>query len=340
MKELCYRNNPKSLFRKYSRLITSLTKHQAFRDFVMDGTMPLSQEKLGLFLPNGYHLQPIQIGKNKWQGKMVVTTRAVYFPKLYFSLLKLDLMLERWSLSFEDQQTVLLMDIGLKRYSFEYPRIFLAQSTFNPDANPETTSVDGEATEGTDNQTWATKHDAADGTTANDSSTSFNIYLATGTASGWLNLRRTFTLFDSSSLPDNATIDTTTKVRLYVSSKDTDVALTGMRIVTTTPASNTAIVAADYDQLGTIAQAPDLATASVTAGAYNDFDLNATGDSNVSLTGITKFGCRFVADADNSEPTRPGNGIDGSFICDSAEGTNKPQLVVDYTVGGSYSFFM
>lgn len=326
--ELCYRNNPKSLFRKYARLITSLTKHQAFRDFVMDGTMPLP-DKIALLLPNGYHEH---LGGNHY--RMTVTTRAVYSPKLYFSLLKLDLMLDRWALSFEDQQTVLLMDLGLKRYSFEYPQIFLAQETFNPNASPESTSVDGYAARVT-TEIWATIRAGA-GTTADDLGVSLFCQYSTGTAPNWGSFYRTFTLFDTSSLPDNAVIDSA--IQSFYTVTDGNFAVS-LRIVTTTPASNTAIVAADYSQTDTVAQATDRTTASMAINQYNDWTLNATGLGNISKTGITKFGLRVVGDADNVEPT-PGDGQTSNMReHQTAEDTNKPKLVVTYTVPGGAQVF-
>lgn len=328
MKAFCYANNSKSLFRKYAKLVTWFANTSMGREYL---GLDFDQE-IGLFLPNGYHKI-----LDKKTRQATFFTRAIYSPKLYLSLLKLDLMLDRWQLSFEDQSAIILMDLGLRKYSFEYPRVFLTISTFNPDADPETTSVDGRVFRDGVNETWATIHDALDGTGAQDSLTAgqHTMVGASLTTNQWRELYRGFLLFDSSSLPDTANIDNA-NIQLYINSKVSTLGGT-MEIVTSTPASNTALAAADYDQMGAVRQATGIAYASLTTGAYNTFNFNATGISNISKTGISKFGERHSNDVDNSPPTWS-SGANTSDNSDWAEGTNKPKLVVEYNKIGGFPF--
>ena len=67
--------------------------------------------------------------------------------------------------------------------------------------------------------------------------------------------------------------------------------------------------------------------------AYNDFTLNATGISNVSKTGVSKFGLRNPEyDVANSAPANPGGAVQNTLVChydaDRTGTTNDPKLTV------------
>lgn len=211
----------------------------------------------------------------------------------------------------------------------------MAVSTFFPDADPETTSVDGRVQEST-GQEWADiRSDVGD--TANDTNDNVGVAYSIQTVGPpvlWRAWSRGIFLFDTSSIPDSATIDSATFELVAISKTDnfTD----SMSMVTSAPASNTALVAGDFDSLGTTKQASDITIASITADSstFTAFTLNATGLSNISKTGVTKFGVRGTADNDNNEPT----GTDDEkteVIWASAEeqlsGDKRPKLVVTHT---------
>lgn len=317
--ELSYVNNPKSLFRKYSKLVTWFANTPMGREY-----LKLDSE-IALLLPNGYHRK---VGKNKYEATFY--TRAEYAPKLLPALVVLD-RARSLIKGFEEAKKLLTWNLG---YSHKFQ---MATATFNPNANPETTSVDGYAAR-VATEIWATIRAGA-GTTADDLGTSLFCQYSTGTAPNWSAFYRTFTLFDTSSLGASAVISSA--VQSFYTVTDGNFAVS-LRLVTTTPASNTAIVAADFSQQGTVAQATDRTTASMTLNAYNDWTLNATGLGNISKTGITKFGLRVVGDADNVEPT-PGDGLTSNMReHQSTDAANKPKLVVTYTVpatpSGSFNF--
>jgi len=208
-------------------------------------------------------------------------------------------------------------------------------STFFPDASPETTSVDGRVERSpTPAESWASIRDGV-GNGAGDADTRTLIRIAKAGAGSYDTLARYIALFDTSSLPDNDTIDAVTFEGVVIDKSDTLTPAGQIALVTSTPASNTALVTGDYAQLGTVDQAADVTIASITADSatYNVWTLNATGRGNISNTGITKFGLRQIADADNVEPT--GTSGDNYIRLANADedlaGDKRPKLVVTHT---------
>lgn len=206
--------------------------------------------------------------------------------------------------------------------------------TKNPDADPETSTVDGSVNYvATGGETFATVHDAADGTASVNSG-------ATGIPAcqllaGNYTIRRIFALYDTSALGASASISAGV-MSSYVNSKvnlDND-GDDWINIVQSNPASNTNLVVGDYDQCGDAVSNPTegatrIDIGSITTSAYNDWTLNATGLGWISKTGITKLGMREGHDAINSAPASV-----NSITIRLAEDTNgTPQkLVVTYTL--------
>lgn len=212
--------------------------------------------------------------------------------------------------------------------------------TFNPNANPETTSVDGRVGLVSASSSWAGLHDSTNGSVAADADTNELVTRIVASAAGnnWDAIHRAFFLFDTSSIPDSATILSAT-FELYITAKTTTLAAQSLVLVTSTPASNTALVTDDYEQVGTTAQSDTLALASVTTSAYNLLTLNAAGLASISKTGVTKFGLRLEADRANAEPTWASS-AQADISADFADGTNDPKLNVTYSQPmGSPLFF-
>lgn len=218
--------------------------------------------------------------------------------------------------------------------------VFAAVSTFYPNPDVETTSVDGYVV--ADGGSWASVRGAATGSTVNSSSPNFTISvysIDTGPPYYIIasSVTRAFFLFDTSTLPDLAIISDAT-LSLYATSKsinDNDGDDTA-NIVTSTPATNTNLVLADYNQTGTVLQAPakDISS-NVTLSTYNAFVFNSTGIGNVSLTGVSKFALREGHDLINSVPLASN---DAAFSSAEASGTSQdPKLEVTYTTD-SFSF--
>lgn len=222
-------------------------------------------------------------------------------------------------------------------------------STFYPNADVESTSVDGSSSynDGTNPGTvWATMRDAATGTGVNDATSPDTIFTRT-TFVEWRNIGRAFLLFDTSTIGsdtiDSATIsvnpDEVFNVNTTASWTKTVV------LVASTPASNTAITTADYDQFGTT-QLSDSSydTSTLGVGSYASLTLNATGRAAVNGSGISKFGLRTGNDNANSEPT-DSDGTDryeGMSIksAETAGTTADPKLVVVHSAVSSGKNFL
>jgi hypothetical protein len=103
-------------------------------------------------------------------------------------------------------------------------------------------------------------------------------------------------------------------------------------VCSSAPASNTVLVAGDFDSLGATAFATAIAYAAWSTAGFNDFTLNASGVANISLTGVSKFGARnFNYDAINNAPPWVSLGLSRTQFA-TADSANDPKLVVTYTL--------
>lgn len=154
-----------------------------------------------------------------------------------------------------------------------------------------------------DDSTWDASHDA----TAGDSVDTGFFYIGVNHAGSTKRIMRGFFSFDTSSIPDNATI-ISASLRIYIiavgdSDNDGD---DWINVVgPTTQADPTAIVTADFDQCGSIDNPTEGSTrkdlSSLSADTYLTFDLNATGLTWVSKTGYTLLGMREGHDATDQD---------------------------------------
>ena len=106
----------------------------------------------------------------------------------------------------------------------------------------------------------------------------------------YFNLLRSIICFDATPIADTDTIDSAT-LSLYGFLKQDGLGkLPTTDIYTSTPASTSNLVIADYSQTGNVSQtgAP-ITYANFTVGAFNNYAFNATGIANISKTAISKF---------------------------------------------------
>ncbi len=218
--------------------------------------------------------------------------------------------------------------------------------TVYPDASTGGTTVDGDVGEqslaGT---TWPSITGAA-GDQHSDTSALIRTYYqyADSGEPDFSLLYRGILLFDTSSLGSDATVSSAT-VSLFGQAKYNQSSSEGsghpdstsINVYTSTPASDNDLANADYAQIGTTAQATAIEYSSFSASGYNNFTLNATGLSNISKTGITKFGTR-EASYDVTGTTPPCAGfctteVEGYifYSADQAGTDNDPKLVINYT---------
>lgn len=212
---------------------------------------------------------------------------------------------------------------------------------YNPDANPETSSVDGYVNFFDSNgQSWSSAvADAGDG--ADDSN---DDYCFNGKPVGWRcdgdtneydTLSRGVFLFDTSSLPDGCSV-ISAALSLYGFDKDNEGSWTTyINIYSSNPVSDTALEAGDYDSLGTTAFCDDeISYTNWSETGYNEFVLNSTGLAVISKTGVSKFGARTSHDVEDTDPgwTAGGEGLTfGIYMAEKGEGY-EPTLLVTYGV--------
>lgn len=205
--------------------------------------------------------------------------------------------------------------------------------TVYPDADTETSTVDGRvAQSGGTSDSWSSRRSGA-GNYFEDNTSPANAPLAQAhtTTNNWQFLSRGIFLFDTSSLPDGSTISSATFSN-YVTTRQTT-SNVGVNVVSSTPASNTALVNGDYTQTGSTKFSTVIRVNDMSTNAYADFALNASGLTNISKTGISKFGTRLEEDLDNSSPTWSSNALMGTQIsfAEHTGTTQDPKLVVIYT---------
>jgi hypothetical protein len=204
-------------------------------------------------------------------------------------------------------------------------------STFYP-------SLDGWVADSASNVTFTTLVNAAGG--FSDDSSPTNFYLAIMSAGNvtdrWNNLYRGVALFDTQTLPDGDAIDSAVLGTRGKSRGQGAGALT-LNVYTSAPASDSALVAGDYDSLGTTALSDTGITyAAYSTVGYNNFALNATGIAQIDKTGISKFGFRDQTyDATDTAPGTWASTYDSYFHSWPVEETNptehRPKLVVTHT---------
>jgi hypothetical protein len=127
---------------------------------------------------------------------------------------------------------------------------------------------------------------------------------------------------------------TAASIGLYFTSSLTNLGEADFDIVSSTPASDTVLADSDFLNVGGTPFS-SIARASLTTSAYNTFSLDASGLSNISKTGISKFGSRLSWDTDNSFGGIWGSGLvlrmrasDGGV----AGTTQDPKIDITYTL--------
>lgn len=215
---------------------------------------------------------------------------------------------------------------------YENPQIRFLESTFNPVAGANS-PVDGyvERDVAPSAQTWSQVRDGA-GTAGYPSVVVNRIWSNTGSSSPyWYQIQRTVMLFDTSSLTASAVISTAV-LSIYGQNNYSGLGSVAVQMISCTPASDSNLVAGDYNTMGSTTFG-NIAAGSFSTSAYNDVTLNASGISNISLTNISKFAAINDWDYTNTPPTWAADNTNRySYAADN--GTNIPKLVVTFTLGG------
>lgn len=199
-----------------------------------------------------------------------------------------------------------------------------ATDIFNPDAHPETSTVDGMVILDTTTQSYASIIAAA-GSSSDDSGTTGQVVMISSTTTDeYTSCRKFVALFPTSAIPDGASIISAT-VELYATAKVTQMVAQTV-VVATNPSSDTALASGDYAGITVTAQSNTIAVSAISTSAYNLYTLNATGLAAINKTGITKFGLMLEEPTWVSDKT-----VNTTF--QTAENSNPPKLNITYSIG-------
>jgi len=237
-----------------------------------------------------------------------------------------------------------------------YPVYTDTTTTVYPDADTESTSVDGYVYTYNQSNNWDTEHDRSASNYVQHSNTTLPLgYLRSnvGSPAGNIGLYRWFMLFDTSGIDDDDEISAATLSFYGISTAtnnvyggDTEVSVQTCSVVQSSPASNTNLVVEDFDQCGDVDD-PDEGIDSGerfdpysdwSTSQYNDIDLNSTGIGWIAKDGITKLGVRNMPDITDDDI--------GTFRynhymnCGSADqsGTSKdPKLTVTHAAATTFT---
>lgn len=209
---------------------------------------------------------------------------------------------------------------------------FGSSSSFSPDADPETTSVDGSTQRRVTGapEVWAILHASA-GNVAISTGASVSAKISSAANSGeWDTIERAFILFDTSSLDDAVSITSATITVSGALKEDTLNITPTLALVASNPNSNTTLVSADHTSLGTTLFATKMTYAAFNASGSNVFTLNASGISAITATGVSKFGLREGEyDLTGTGPAWSASN-DATFTVSSSDGATAPVLEVIY----------
>lgn len=242
-----------------------------------------------------------------------------YFTKKIYNILKLfPLFITKYRFS---NDLMLQLKIGC------------TVTDFYPDAHVESTSVDGYVSRSiTVGETWGGLRGGA-GNGSNDSIATDEVPLIQANAAGdaWRTINRGIYLFDTSALGASVTIQSATISFYALGAKAAGVGESDFEVCASTPASNTALVNADYSQLGAVSFGA-MAYGDWSNSGYNVITLNATGLLAISKTSISKFGTRLGFDLDNVEPTLGADVVTKFQAYFADNGSNEPKLSVTWVI--------
>lgn len=334
------RMNEDRFFKLFQRQLLWLANTQEGRDFLcIDKSFPVVHEIAKNYIRH-HDFVTVPKSKENPDGLQRVTTSEFRVGAKYANIIRYRW--EAWLEYLVDYEVSLFLRTMQKQYVPEYAfvggrqmSVMHTTTTVYPDPDPETTTVDGPVYQeysAASGQSWATIRGAA-GSGASDNGVTMSISISGDSVlNQWVLLRRGIALFDTSSLGDTDTISAAVLSFKSYGKSDPLGSTPDATIVSSAPASDTALAAGDYDSLGTTEFASRITYASWSGSGYNDFTLNASGISAISKTGVSKFGLiNGNHDLDNSSPTWAWNSSDlDIYSVDHSGTTNGPKLVVTH----------
>jgi hypothetical protein len=183
--------------------------------------------------------------------------------------------------------------------------------------------------------TWTALRNGNGDSAGDGASTSrFMIIRATTVTNQFNRLYRFGYGFNTSPMPDDATITGVSNGLVF---KDPSITLGSFSFGITgfTPATTANFQASDFTKFTNTRYATDIPNTSITNDVYTNFTWNTDGKSAINKTGYTNFMLRFASDIDDSSPTWVRAGESGYAIYDYTEISSKqPFLEIVYTTEG------
>jgi len=329
------------LFEKYQKYLLAFANTRY-------GRMYLSLEKWGKIknnfpivklTPDSVHFWTGEFKNKKPIIQAVFFSRSPYLKKFRLALEGLEIARGLIGKVYNPELVVPHFQ-GLTNVAW-LPLLMRDTDTFYPDADPESTSVDGFAARASVNETWTTIREGAGNHSADDGLDNLNAVIWTSnTTNQWSNFYRGIALFDTSSLGNNVVIVSAT-FSIWSQQKENGISDFSVEVCSSNPASNTSIVDADYlyTNFGTTSFG-SLSYSDISTTAYNDISLNTSGKNNISKTGISKFGIRESHDLNDSAPTWSSGARNMAEFYEANTSDKKPKLVVTYTLPSGDLFFV
>ena len=210
--------------------------------------------------------------------------------------------------------------------------------TVYPDPHTETTTVDGRVYRSSVNEAFATIIAGA-GTGVGDAGAD-NIVcnlVASATSNQFAQLIRGIFLFDTSALGacniSAVTLSLNGGAAELGAVKTNGLGSPDLHIAGSTTASNTALSNSDYANVGGTSFGSVTYANIQAVDSYTDWSLNASGITNISKAGVSKFSLRHSWDINGSFTGAWGSGAASHFgfrLAETAGTTKDPKLVVTY----------
>ncbi len=277
-------------------------------------------------------LKKVLQGKIKEEIKLLPARKTVFFTDWNYSQMLYNAFKPLWwTIHYWD--TLVANNLNPTwNFGFDtltaYPQAGEGGANVTCDGKIEVSAVD---------ETWSTIRGRTDAVSVDNVAGETNpvTVQTSATTNQYQRLRRFGMGFDTSALPDTATISAAT-LSVYVITGSRGNALVSdwsMHACGFTPATNNQFVVGDFDQFGNTSFG-SIAYASLPSNDYGDYSLNASGIANISKIGVSNFGFRHSNDINNVEPTWSASKIDYCVIqtADTAGTGSDPKLVVTYTV--------
>lgn len=206
--------------------------------------------------------------------------------------------------------------------------------------------VSGNTTRNGTNEVF-TSLTAGAGTSADSATDNVSLVELTCTSisNQYTGLRRAYSLFDTSAIGAGQAVSAATLS--WFGTYNGAALSQSLNICKGVPASNTALVAADFNIANHTftQQATAMTMASWSATAYNDFVFNATGMASIAMTGVSKFTLIISADYTSTAPTwsSGADALINGYTANAIGTANDPKLVVTYaaaSTSGNSNFFV